>query len=502
MITLLVSLNPVLAADLIVTSKRVNLTEVNQEISNTFSKISRRKGTLEVALIELNLDLTKTIKSLEIELAGGETLHFETSKNETSNGITHWRGKDSYGNRAKLSFTKDVISGWISSKDEYYKITNAGSGRYVILSKEDISGIFTGVDFGNGKDPCKEQDKKIDINTRCITKSQVQTVMMSSSRPSTPPSQPHLIKVLFLFANGASQHVSADTVIERIVLAESWTNDMNGSLQGTAIDAWGDFEIAAIDTINYNENNRTFSQHTDWVAGNTAIENARKAWGADVVAMFVDDDDNGTIGGIANSIYPSANNANFVMGVNWTYGHVFEHEMGHVLGMRHNVEEDNSSNPFPYGHGLRNDSASFRTIMSYICSPSCVRTQVFSNPENDFNGLTTGTYQTEDNARVFMETSDNVAAYRTSKAPSVSTFAECEWLNQITWDSPAGTLHSELKMGSSSNINNATLAHSGPGSVYWTFGNYQQYAFVRNCNAYSCTPWSLGNPTQYSQYCF
>jgi peptidyl-Asp metalloendopeptidase len=59
------------------------------------------------------------------------------------------------------------------------------------------------------------------------------------------------------------------------------------------------------------------------------------------------------------------------------------HEIGHVMGLRHDVKADNSSSPFPYGHGFvsRGKYYKFMTLMGtrYSC-PDCDRVNYWSNP--------------------------------------------------------------------------------------------------------------------------
>jgi hypothetical protein len=499
--------NSVSAKNVFITSNIVDEFAVEEGLQNVFKKIDDRGETLETKLLELHFDKTAPENLIDIILPSGDSVSFsKKTKLKKRKGLTILRGKDDYGNKIIVRYRVKNYIGSVSVGDDIYKIIDTDFGNYVIISKMDVENLFNEIDYDpEANVQCPDVIDPLAMIDDCEPGDGGGTGTgggSSTGRPTTPPSNPYDIRVLFLFANNAALTGSANTVLERSDLAESWIDDMNESLQDTTLEQWGSFSVAAVDTINYNENNRSFSQHNGWVDGNSTVETARRAWGADVVALLVDDSDNNTLAGRANGIYPPSSGANFVMGVNYTFAHIFEHEMGHILGMRHNVEQDNSTSPFSYGHGLRDDSNLFRTIMSYQCIPNCVRSGVFSNPTNDFNGITTGSYSTEDNARVFMNTADNLSSYRSKTAPSVSTWAECRHFNLVSWANPLGTTYSELKVGTSSNIASASLTYSGTGNSYGTNGSGYQYAFVRNCKADECTPWSNGTKTKYSSYCY
>src|SRR5262249_60860484 len=87
------------------------------------------------------------------------------------------------------------------------------------------------------------------------------------------------------------------------------------------------------------------------------------------------------------------------------------HEIGHLIGARHDLSLDKNMNPFPYGHGYVNGTK-WRDIMSYKDScGGCPRIPVWSNPKIQINGEVAGTSEL-DNARVISEQAARVAAFR------------------------------------------------------------------------------------------
>ena len=67
------------------------------------------------------------------------------------------------------------------------------------------------------------------------------------------------------------------------------------------------------------------------------------------------------------------------------------HEIGHLIGARHELSMDKTMTPFPYGHGYVNGTK-WRDIMSYQEScGGCPRVPVWSSPNVLIKGEAAGT---------------------------------------------------------------------------------------------------------------
>ena len=87
------------------------------------------------------------------------------------------------------------------------------------------------------------------------------------------------------------------------------------------------------------------------------------------------------------------------------------HEIGHLIGARHDEALDDSKEPFPYGHGFV-FGKKWRTMMSYKEScDGCPRLPLWSSPYIKVRGVPAGN-KFSNNARVIAEQAARVAAFR------------------------------------------------------------------------------------------
>ena len=139
------------------------------------------------------------------------------------------------------------------------------------------------------------------------------------------------------------------------------------------------------------------------------IHKLRDKHRADVAILLVDDPSGC---GLSTRVYADASEAFAVVHhacAVMTYS--LAHEVGHLIGARHDRSMDTSTEPFPYGHGYVNGTK-WRDIMSYKQScGGCPRLPVWSGPNVQVKGEPAGTADT-DNARVIAEQAARVAGFR------------------------------------------------------------------------------------------
>jgi hypothetical protein len=165
---------------------------------------------------------------------------------------------------------------------------------------------------------------------------------------------------------------------------------------------------------------------TNGTNGMSAVATLRNTYGADLVSFWVESaGTNSSACGVA-WIMPSAA-GNSTLGFNVVVrptcavaNQSFPHEMGHNMGLRHDVFMDPTASPYAYGHGYVDPLHRFRTVMAYAnaCSASapvvtyCPRINNFSSPLKFFQGAVTGIAATADEAHALNTTLPVISAYR------------------------------------------------------------------------------------------
>ena len=224
----------------------------------------------------------------------------------------------------------------------------------------------------------------------------------------TPESKQIIIDVMLLFSKNAANHYmrgARDTLPLAIEVANStFRNSGLGNISLRLVHAQEiDINEAGEDQFNI------LYQMVDGTGPFKDVKRLRNEKHADVVGLIVDDP-NGC--GLSTRVGADAEEAYFVVHHTCAaVGYSIVHEIGHIIGARHDRVVDGNEKPFAYGHGYVN-STKWRTMMSYKdgCG-GCRRVPYWSNPRVMYKGEPTGTLAT-DNARVILEQAERVSQFR------------------------------------------------------------------------------------------
>jgi hypothetical protein len=167
------------------------------------------------------------------------------------------------------------------------------------------------------------------------------------------------------------------------------------------------------------------------------IHGLRDKYDADVAVLIVDDPKGC---GLSTRVFADADEAFAVVHhecAATTYS--VAHEIGHIIGARHDLNIDKTMVPFPYGHGFVNGTK-WRDIMSYKEScGGCPRLPVWSSPKVMIRGEPAGT-PNADNARVIAEQAARVANFRSSRNKRTYSLAPIPTLPSTGTADQASTL--------------------------------------------------------------
>lgn len=181
------------------------------------------------------------------------------------------------------------------------------------------------------------------------------------------------------------------------------------------------FRIRLVHTaeVNYDESMDMVQALEDVTAVNSimpTVHTLRNQYGADMVALITDQPQS-PFCGIAWLMQTES--ASFdrwafsVTRVDCLLNVTFVHELGHNMGLVHDLQNSSGpgARPYSYGHRFDAGNSTFRTIMAYQPGTSL---NIHSNPDRSHQGVPTGTAALQNTVRSLNETANTVANWRQS----------------------------------------------------------------------------------------
>lgn len=208
------------------------------------------------------------------------------------------------------------------------------------------------------------------------------------------------IDILFAFSNQAREQASNYKTLPLLVIDELRSTFGESKIQGVAVNFSGVFDL------NYNEapawNEHWLSMSNKKHKGFTQLFKERDAKKADIVLIVLAD--NSWCGEVKGSLPVTQDRAVALVSLRCLTGPNYSgvHEIGHMLGARHDRGTDSSDRPFKWGHGYISPDYKWRTVMAYDNCGRCPRILRWSNPNVQYNGYPTGTEEYEFDAKAWV----------------------------------------------------------------------------------------------------
>jgi hypothetical protein len=381
----------------------------SKQVSNRAEKLNEilRKSESYTSAEFVEINLEKILEYEQFSLQFKENNISISKERIDVRGINNYVfvGRNNEGSHILISVLGDDIQGVIETKNGVFTIETVGKKEYAIITvdhsklREACDTLHEDNGHSNIGDE-KSHNHDSDIGDDDITTS---PILKSAAAYDCK------IRVLVLYTPNVQSSVSniKNTILTAVALTNQSFINSNINYQ---------IELVYAGQTNYTEAGYSTDLSRFRIAGDgymDEVHTLRNKYSADICVLL-----NYTTGvcGVATGIGVTAANAFCLVSTYSTCAtsnYSFGHEIGHLLGCRHDPYVDNSTTPFAYGHGYVNPSNTWRTIMAYAnACGSCPRLQYWSNPNITYGGAPMGTIATHNNTRVWNEQSNTVMAFR------------------------------------------------------------------------------------------
>jgi len=339
-------------------------------------KINRFKSRKEVKtsdqlLLKPNINLSKNFKGVFNIL--DKNIEFEITKDLGKNrrGTQGFKADLKEGGYAILSISEKGLGAAVWCQDNYYSIEPVGDG-IIFISEVDRSEM--------AKHECQQNDGSINQLNKTVQNTSVNSVL-----------SPATIKVFVAYTQDVETYYDPGDLVDycewitNVTFANSHVSATN-YISST-------IEIVGSQELTYTESGDAETDVSYFMTLNDGyleeIHSLRNQYQADVCVLLVNSLN-------ANGVVPEGaigavlSNAFCVVKASAAVSYYsLSHELGHLLGCRHDKEFDSENTPYQYGHGhywygklqtYYPTQRGFRTIMSVQPESSNMRVPYFSNP--------------------------------------------------------------------------------------------------------------------------
>lgn len=368
-------------------------------------KITRSPGTVNVGVMKMP-DAAAAESALTEDRYAKIVLPFGEGKDitlvrrrptvKTDGGFT-WRGNvEETGEFATLMLWKDGhLSGYFVYKGRVFVINHTGDDIHTMAEVE------LPPDHAPGT-----QDKPASTAPKERPPEPTVAPFPDAERRALEAKNITIDVMLLYTKNAASHFIQAPADLLALSIEESNETFRNSGLGNISL------RLVHSQEIDYDEAGGGHFAHLYRMADGEepfkGVKKLRNEKRADIVGLIMDNPDGC---GLSTRVGADSEDAFFVVHHTCVLTHSIAHEIGHILGTRHDRAVDASNAPIPYAHGYVNGTK-WRDMMSYRADcGGCPRIPFWSNPRIMYRGEPTGT-AASDNARVILEQAERVSEFR------------------------------------------------------------------------------------------
>lgn len=305
-------------------------------------------------------------------------------------------GKSNNGDFMLISVLGDDIQGVIETDGSVYSIETVGEREYALIQ----------VDYSKLQENCNA----LPSNDNTTIENDID--YSNETNAPTEEEVPYVCKIRVLVLYTPSAESSVSNIKNTILTAVELTNE---SFTNSQINYQVELVYAGL--TNYSENidiqmdlSRFKNKYDGYME---EVHWLRNKYSADICVLLVNTSVKCGISYEIGALESSSFCVVSTYGTCATSNYSFAHEIGHLLGCRHDPDKDDLTFPFAYGHGYVNPAKTWRTIMAYSSSCNgCPRLLYWSNPNIVYEGVAMGTTSTSHNARVWNERANTIMTFR------------------------------------------------------------------------------------------
>jgi hypothetical protein len=333
----------------------------------------------------------------------------------TEQGCT-WNGiVQETGESAVLMWWKDGrLTGVLGYKGHIYTVVNIGGEAHAVIEVDphkmppDHAAPISRTAESRAQFANRERAKGANAQQAAAAPPRPKVAPFSDAERRALEAKDITIDVMILYTKKvASRYIRDPADLIALAIAQANTSFVNSGI--------GNVKLRLVHTqlIDYDEGEGEHFEHlyrmVDGLGPFQEVHRLRDEKRADVVGMIIDDPSGC---GLSTRVAPDAEDAYFVVHHSCAAVTIsIAHEIGHLLGARHDRRFDPSNTPFPFGHGYVNGTK-WRDMMSYQEScDGCLRIPFWSNPRVTYKGEPTGSIDA-DNARVILLEAERVSKFR------------------------------------------------------------------------------------------